>query len=117
LSAIRGGYNLLSYITGTPKLPAPGESFRDIVITDWAVQERSVEVMHTLLQHVYNIYYGRGYHSMIFGSCADDPILGATHGFVRTEVVSDIIQVSVGGRGLEPGTIQTTLPFIDIAFL
>jgi hypothetical protein len=117
LSAVRGGYNLLSFITGTPKLPAPGESFRDIVITDWAVQERSAEVMHALLQHVYNIYYGKGYHSMIFGSCADDPILGATRGFVRTEVVSDIMQVSVGGRGLEPGAIQTTLPFIDIAFL
>jgi hypothetical protein len=117
LNAVRGGYNFLSFLTGTTALPAPGKSFRNIAITDWAVQDRSVKAMHALLQHVHNIYYGRGYHSMIFGSCADDPVLEATRGFFRTEVVSAIMQVSLGGKWPEPGAIQTTLPFIDIAFL
>jgi hypothetical protein len=73
--------------------------------------------MHALLEHIYNTYYGRGYHSMIFGSCADDPILAATRGFVKTKVVSDIALFSLGERWLEPGEIQRSLPFIDIALL
>jgi hypothetical protein len=117
LNAIRAGHKFLSFMTQAPALPAPGESFRDIVITDWAVHERSVETMHALLEHVYNTYYGRGYHTMIFGSCTEDPILEATRGFARTEVVSDIALFSLGEKWLKPGAIQTTLPFIDIAFL
>jgi hypothetical protein len=117
LRAVRTANNLLSFITRTPSLPAPGESFRDIVVTDWAVRERSVELMHALLEHIYNTYYGRGYHSMIFGSCADDPILMAARGFVRTKVISDIALFSLGERWLEPGKIRTKLPFIDIALL
>jgi hypothetical protein len=117
LGAVRAANNILSSITGTPSLPAPGESFRDIVVTDWAVRDRSVELMHALLEHIYNTYYGRGYHSMIFGSCADDPILAATRGFVKTKVVSDIALFSLGERWLEPGEIQRSLPFIDIALL
>lgn len=117
LGAVRAANNLLSSITGTPSLPAPGESFRNIVVTDWAVRERSAELMHALLEHIYNVYYGRGYHSMIFGSCADDPILTAARGFVKTKVISDIALFSLGERWMEPGKIQTTLPFIDIALL
>jgi hypothetical protein len=117
LGAVRAANNLISSITRTPLLPAPGESFRDIVVTDWAVRDRSAELMHALLEHIYNTYYGRGYHSMIFGSCADDPILTAACGFVRTKVVSDIALFSLGERCLEPGKIRTALPFIDIALL
>jgi hypothetical protein len=115
--AIRSGVNILSSIMRIPTLPAPGESFRDIVITDWAVRERSVELLHALLKHIYNIYYGHGYHSMIVGSCAGDPILEATKGFIRTEVSSDIALFSIGESWLQPGAIQKSLPFIDIAFL
>lgn len=114
---VRAANNFLSYFTGSSALPAPGEPFRDIVIADWAARERSVEVMHALLEHIYNNYYGRGYHSMIFGSCAGDPMLGATRGFAKTQVVSDIALFSLGDRWLEPGAIQTSLPFIDIALL
>jgi len=115
--AVRGAYNLLSFIAGTPKLPAPGECFRDIVITDWAIRDRSVDGMRALLQHIYNACQGRGYHSMIFGSCAGDPMLEATRGFLRTEVVSDIVQVTLGGAWMKPGAIRTNLPFVDVAFL
>ncbi len=115
--AVRVGNNLFSSIAKIPPLPAPGEPFRDIVITDWAVRERSVEVMHALLEHVFNIYYGQGYHSMIFGSCSDDPILEATRGFFRTQVVSDIALFCLGERGPDPGAIRISLPFIDIALL
>jgi hypothetical protein len=117
LGAVRSANNLISFLAGTPSLPAPGDSFRDVVVTDWAVRERSVELMHALLEHVYNTYYAQGYHSMIFGSCADDPILGATRGFIRTKVVSDIALFSLGEGQWEPGKIQTSLPFIDIALL
>jgi hypothetical protein len=117
LSAVRAGNNLISFFAGTPALPAPGEAFRSIFVTDWAVRDRSVEVMHALLEHVYSAFYGRGYHFMTFGSCADDPMLAATRGFSGTNVASNIALFSLGKRGLEPGAINTSLPFIDIALL
>ncbi len=117
LGAMRAASRLISHFCGVPALPAPGESFRDVFVTDWAVRDRSIDVMHAMLEHIYDNYRGRGYHSMIFGSCAGDPMLEARRGFTAVDVVSDIALFSLGDRWLEPGSIDMSLPFVDIALL
>jgi len=117
LKIVRAANILTAPIGRFPSLPAPGEAFRDVFVTDWAVCDRSVEVMHALLEHIYNEYRSRHYHTLIFGSCAGDPMLEATRGFWTTGVVSHVALLSLEERWLKDGAIDTRLPFIDLALL
>lgn len=117
LALVRAASFVTARLGGLPILPRPGEAFRDATLTDWAVRERSVDVMRSLIEHIYREYRGRRYHSLIFGSCADDPMLWATRGFGETSLVSHIALMTLDGRWLIDGALDTRMPFIDLALL
>lgn len=117
LKVVRAANILTAPIGGFPKLPAPGNVFRDVFATDWAVRDRSVEVMQALLEHIYSEYKGRHYHSLIFGSCEGDPMLEATHGFRTTSTVSHVVLFPLEEKWHQDGAIDTRLPYIDLALL
>jgi hypothetical protein len=117
LKIVRAANLLTAPIGGFSKLPAPGNAFRDAFVTDWAVRDRSVEVMQALLDHVYREYRDRHYHSLIFGSSVGDPMLEATRGFQTTSIVSNVALFPLEKRWREDGAIDTRSPYIDLALL
>ena len=114
---VRGVTNLLAPLAGWSKLPAPGGSFRDAFITDWAVKERNPRLLAALLDRIYTEYRHRGYNSLIFGSAADDPLLEATRGFSFLSVFSRIALIATDAGRLKKSSLKTRLPFIDVALL
>jgi hypothetical protein len=114
LSLVRAASIATARIGGLPTLPRPGEAFRDVFLTDWAVRDRSEEVMHALIEHIYREYRDRRYHTLIFGSCAQDLLLRAARRFPGTDLVSHIALISLDVNGLE---YDARLPFIDLALL
>jgi hypothetical protein len=117
LILVRAASFVTAKIGGLPSLPRPGEAFRDVFLTDWAVRDRSKEVMHALIEHIYREYRGRHYHTLIFGSCAQDPILHAADGFPGTNLVSQIALVTLDAKWLADGALDARLPFVDLALL
>lgn len=114
LSLVRAASMVSGKLGGLPSLPRPGGAFRDVFLTDWAVRDRSEDVMHRLIEHLYREYQGRRYHTLIFGSCAQDPLLRAAHGFPVSNLVSNIALFSLQE---ERPDIDARLPFIDLALL
>lgn len=114
---VRGMTNLLAPLAGWSKLPAPGGSFRDAFITDWAVKDRSPRLLAALLDRIYAEHRRRGYNTLIIGSAADDPLLEATAGFPSLSVVSRIALVATDPRYQENGGLRKRLPFVDVALL
>jgi hypothetical protein len=114
LSLVRAASMVTASISGFPSLPRPGEAFRDVFLTDWAARDRSEEVMHALIDHIYREYRGRRYHTLVFGSCAQDPLLRAARRFAGTDLVSHIALFSLDAKWLE---YDPRLPFIDLALL
>jgi acetyltransferase (GNAT) family protein len=117
LTLVRAGSLVAAKLSGAPSLPRPGEAFRDVFLTDWAVRDRSTEVMNALIEHIYHEYRSRRYHTLIFGSCSQDPMLGAADGFRATKLVSHIALMSLEEKWLREGAVDTRLPFIDLALL
>jgi hypothetical protein len=114
LNLVRLASKATAKVGGLPSLPRPGEVFRDVFLTDWAVRDRSEEVLHALIEHLYREYRSRKYHTMILGSCAEDPMLRAAHGFPATNLVSNIALFSLHNQWPE---YDVRLPFIDLALL
>ena len=114
LNLVRIGSKATAKIGGLPSLPRPGEAFRDVFLTDWAVRDRSEEVMRALIEHIYREYRARRYHTLIFGSCAQDPLLRAARGFPVTNLISSIAFFSLHNKWPE---YDPRLPFIDLALL
>jgi hypothetical protein len=114
LNLVRAASFATAKIGGLPTLPRPGEAFRDVFLTDWAVRDRSEEVMHALIEHIYREYRERKYHTLIFGSCAQDPMLRAARGFPGTNLLSHIVLLSLDAKGL---ACDRRLPFVDLALL
>ena len=117
LKIVRAANILAAPIGGFPRLPAPGNVFRDVFVTDWAVCGRSVEVMQALLEYIYAEYRRRHYHTLIFGSYEGDPMLEATGGFWTTSVVSHVVLFPLEERWHEASAIDTHFPYIDLALL
>ena len=65
-------YKSLSLLFHMTPLPGPGESFRDFIISDYAVQNREPVIMNALLRYIYNDFRKRGFQIMIWGSSSDD---------------------------------------------
>lgn len=107
-------YKGLSVIFRVPSLPEPGECFKDIIITDYAVLERNPEIMNALLKAVYIEARENRYQNILFGSSADDPMLKASEGFFFQSIISNIVLVSRDINKLEPGAVRNHLPYIDI---
>jgi hypothetical protein len=117
LNIVRAINRVTAPIGGFSTLPAPGEAFRDVFITDWAARDRSVEVMEALLEHIYSEYRSRRYHCLIFGSAEGDPVIEATRGFQTTSTVSHVVVFPLDKRWQDDGAIETRLPYIDLALL
>lgn len=117
LTVVRAASLVAARLGGVPSLPQPGDAFRDVFLTDWAVRDRSVETMHALIEHIHREYRGRKYHTLIFGSCSQDPMLKAANGFPSTKLVSHIAMFALEAKWLQEGAVDTHLPFIDLALL
>jgi hypothetical protein len=113
----RIGYWFLSEIYHLPPLPGEGETFRDVTITDYAVRDRNPGIMKALLKAVYCDYRKLGYHTMIWGSSADDPLLKASKEFFHQAVVSNIVLLALKPDLLEDNAVNLNLPYIDVACL
>ncbi|MDR8394400.1 hypothetical protein NC796_24845 [Aliifodinibius sp. S!AR15-10] len=94
---MRWVYNMVAPILGAASLPTAGEALKDITIAEFAVKDRDPEIMEALLRHVYNHYRKLGYHSIIFGSSSDDPLLKAAGAFLSREVRSNVILGTLQG--------------------
>lgn len=87
-------YNGVARLFGSPRLPKPGEAFRDITIAEYAVRDRDPEILNALLRFLYRHYRDKGYQSIIVGNSEKDPLLRATDGFLKKEVTSNVILAS-----------------------
>jgi RimJ/RimL family protein N-acetyltransferase len=117
LTMARPACSLASRMCGIADLPKPGEPFRNIFITDWAAQGRSVEIMRALLEYTYIEYRSRGHQSLVFGSCSDDPVLEALKGFQTDSLTFAVSLVVLDTKWLAEGALDDRLPFIDVALL
>ena len=113
----RVGHWFLAGLYGLPTLPDAGEAFRDITLIDYAVMDRNVNIMKALLKVIYNDYRKKGYHTIIWGSSADDPLLQSCGEFFHQSVISNIVLMSTKPELIEDGAVQNYLPFIDISCL
>ena len=107
-------YKILEKLLPMAPFPKEGEAFNELTITDYAAANRNEAIMHALLSEIYHRNLNRKYHFMNFASCISDPILKATNGFLHKDIISHILFTS-----LDPDrySIETKLPYIDIAFL
>jgi hypothetical protein len=117
LTLARPASFLASRLCGIADLPRPGEPFRNVFITDWAAEGRSVEVISALLEHTYVEYRSRGYQSLVFGSCSDDPVFDALQGFQTESLTFAVSLVVLDTKWLAEGALDDRLPFIDVALL
>jgi hypothetical protein len=109
----RIAYQFFSVLFNRPSLPRPGEHFRDVTITDYAVWDRDPEIMNALLKTVYREFRQLGYHFMVWWSSEDDPILKASNGFIRQYISSNIVLFSTKNEWFEEGAVKNHLPYID----
>lgn len=110
-------YKGLSMLFNIPQLPPAGSSFKDLIISDYAVENRNPEIMNALLRAIYYDAREKSYQNIMWGSSADDPLLMATQGFFFQRIVSDIILISTKKEIIEPGVIRNSLPYIDLPCL
>ncbi len=112
---VKIAYQAVSALLKHPPLPKPGDPFREVTVTDYAVRDRDPKIMNALLRTVYNEYRHLGYHFMIWGCSMDDPLLNAGKGFIRQHIVSNIVLMSTDDRLLGNGIIKAHLPYIDVS--
>jgi len=111
------GWNVMSVMYRRPSLPRQGEAFREISLIDYAVKERDPEIMNALLRAIYHQHQKLDYHYMTWGGPVEDPMLKAVSGFQSRKIISNIVLFSTDRDWLEPGRVNTRLPFIDISAL
>jgi hypothetical protein len=110
----RIAYKAMELLFRLPPLPIPGNYFKEFMITDYAVRDRSPNIMNAMLRTIYKDYRKRGFQNMIWGSSADDPLLEATKGFFYKRLVSNIVLITTEEGLLETGAIQNNIPYIDL---
>jgi hypothetical protein len=110
-------FDLLALLKIAPRLPNEGEFFREMYLTDYAVENRDPAIMKALLARIYNECKTRKYSMLIFGSCLGDPLLTAANGFVNISMKSNLVLGSLDPKLLEAGIIDSSLPYIDYALL
>ncbi|HLO60303.1 MAG TPA: hypothetical protein VK179_16245 [Bacteroidales bacterium] len=107
-------YRLLAHIIPMAPFPLAGERFNELTITDYAAEDRDINVMHALLAEIYYRNLNRKYHFMNFASCRNDDLLKAAKGFLHLDIISNII---VFNNNSEQPDYTIRLPYIDIAGL
>jgi len=120
--AYRGKYRIVKMIYGWvapvfgfPKLPDPGQPFREIVINDFAVEGRSPEILQALVTQVYRTYRKLGYNMIQIASDERDPILVAVRGFFTQPLRSWIIFGADDPDRIEKDGIDCSNPYLDIS--
>jgi len=108
--------NLFAPMMRFPLLPSEGDAFRDVTILDYVTKERDPEILKALLCNIFCYYREKGYHLLIFGYPANDPISVAANSFFSREVVSEIIIFSKSKQLVEQFAVNS-LPWIDMALL
>jgi len=108
-------YKLIQPLTGFPRLPKPGEPFRELVINDFATRRRDPAILQALITRVYNDARKKGYNMVQIGSYQGDPMLAATRRFFTQPLISHIILGSTTGDLPETEQIDLSRPFVDIA--
>ncbi len=111
----RIAWKSLSLVIKLPPLPGSGDHFNDVTVIDYAVKERNPLIMNALLRAVYTEYRHRGYHFLIWGTSADDPLLNASKGFMSQHVSSNIVLFSTDERLFKEGFVKRKWPYIDVS--
>ncbi len=109
MKAIRLFYNFAALLFGSSKLPKTGEAFRDITIAEYAIENRSPEILEALLRYISDHYRKQGYHSIIIGASTSDPMLKATDIFLSKEVRSNVILGSIKKEKTQKIELQTLI--------
>lgn len=120
--AYRKKYRLVKFMYGLvapffrfPHLPEPGESFREIIINDYAVDKRDPLILEALLFRIYEDYRSKGYNLIQIASFEGDPLLKATRRFFTQALFTRIILGSADPGLIDQDVIDCTRPYIDIA--
>lgn len=114
---LRQAHSAAAGLLGFPPMPAEGGTVREATVTDCAVKGRDPELMEALLIAVHNEFARRKYNMLIFGSCAQDPLLRAARGFVGPTTVSSVVLLAREASWLAEGAVDTALPYIDLVML
>lgn len=109
MKAIRLFYNFVALLFGSSKLPKTDEAFRDITIAEYAAKNRDPEILEALLRYISNHYRKEGYHSIIIGSAANDPMLNATDIFLSKQVRSNVILGAIKKERTQEIELQTLI--------
>jgi len=112
---VYGIYSILGPILGFPKLPRPGQPFREIIVNDFATENRDPVILEAMLRHVYNDAKKHGYNMIELGSYVGDPMLSAVKPFFTQEVYSHTIVGTATADYLNKGQIDVSRPYVDIA--
>ncbi len=113
--AVKIIYGMAAPLFGFPRLPKPGDPFREIVINDYGVQDRNPLILKALITHIYKEYRKLGYNMVQIGSYEGDPILAATKGFFSQPFYSHMIFGAKDPDCIERENIDTSRPYLDIA--
>jgi len=112
---VYGIYSLLGPVLGFPKLPQPGEPFREIIVNDFATKNRNPVIFEALLRQVYNDARKQGYNMIEVGSYVGDPMLNAVKPFFTQNVYSHTIVGTSSADYIDKGQIDISQPYVDIA--
>ncbi|MCU0456663.1 MAG: hypothetical protein MUE74_10205 [Bacteroidales bacterium] len=115
--AARIAFKGLAAVFRLPSLPSEGESFRDLILTDYGVEGRDPEIMNALLKTIYSDARRDNFQNIMWGSSADDPLLEATKGFFCQSIRSNIILISTDQSMMEPSAVHNNLPWIELPCL
>ena len=108
-------YSAVRPVAGFPKLPKPGEPFKEIIINDFAVENRDPKILEQLIRAVYRDAHKKRFNMIQIGSYSGDPILKAVKPFFAMSLYNHLIMASPDEELIKEGRINTTRPYVDIA--
>ncbi|MBT3243816.1 MAG: hypothetical protein HN352_11720 [Bacteroidetes bacterium] len=108
-------YSYLRPLFGFPMLPKPGDPFKEIIVNDFACENRDPTIFEALLRTVYKQARKEGYNMVEVGSYYGDPMLKAVKPFFTQEVYSHTIVGTSSEEYLEENHVDVSCPYIDIA--
>lgn len=108
-------YKITRPIMRFPGLPKPGEPFRELIVNDFAVENRDPKILEVLLRAIYREAHRKRYNMIQIGSYSGDPILKAVRPFFAMSVYNHVVMGSTSEDLIKEGRINTTRPYVDIA--
>lgn len=118
MNALRRGLPLVRrFLSNLPLLPAPGNAFRALTVTQLAVLDRNPGILRDLLAAVINDHLGRGYHMLHVGLTIKDPLRKGLSRLMAQRFRSDIHLYYKKGSEAENHPEQQQDPCIDLQFI